>query len=172
MHMTYDIHPLIVHFPIALLCIYSLIQILPVQRWLPAIHWRSVSSVLLFVGFLGTVAAASTGELAADLNSPNHEILELHETFASTTQIMYGILLGSQIVKLAIARWQNLSKFRISSLLLVLSNFVDRRWVTILLSILGLGALVMTGVFGGAMVYGTSADPLAAPLLQLFGIQL
>lgn len=172
MHMHYNIHPLFVHFPIALLFIYSLVQILPLQRWIPSTPWRSVGNVLLIAGFLGALAAASTGDIAAQLSQPNHVILELHELFASAVQGLYGILIGSLVVKAIISQWNKLRQYRVVSILLSITDFVDRRWVTIMVSVLGLLALVITGIFGGAMVYGATADPLATPLLHLFGVKI
>jgi uncharacterized membrane protein len=170
--MTYDIHPLIVHFPIALLCIYSVIQILPVQKWIPTIAWKQVSTLLLILGYAGALAASSSGEVAEHLSNPNHDVLELHETFAGLVEVFYGILVGSTVVQWLCGRYLKLLEYKVVSIVLMISNFVESRPVSIMLSLLGLIALVLTGVFGGVMVYGTSADPLAAPLLQLFGVSL
>ncbi len=168
--MTYDFHPLVVHFPVALLCIYSLLQILPLHRWFPKIAWTQIKTLLLCIGFLGSLAGAVTGEVAAGLNNPQHDLLELHETFASLVQLFYGILLGSVIVEYIHRRYSNLNRYTVIRLLYMIAAFVDTRIITVLLSVLGLVALVVTGVFGGVMVYGAAADPIAIPLLQLFGV--
>ena len=170
--MTYDFHPLVVHFPIALLFVYSLIQIFPMQKWIPSVSWKHVKNVLLIIGFIGAVVASSLGEIAADLNQPNHDVLELHETFASLVEVFYGILVGSTVVQWICAKYTKVLEYRMVSIILMISNFIENRWISVILSLLGLVALVLTGVFGGVMVYGTSADPLAAPLLQLFGVDL
>ena len=81
--MTYNIHPLFVHFPIALLFVYSIIKILPLQKWLPNVAWKHIERVLLLVGVLGAFAALSTGEIAEHLTRPNHDLVETHQRAGS-----------------------------------------------------------------------------------------
>ena len=81
--MMYNIHPLFVHFPIALLLIYSIIKILPLQKWLPAVAWKHIERALLFFGVLGAFAALSTGEIAEQMTRPNNDVVEAHSLFAA-----------------------------------------------------------------------------------------
>ena len=67
--MTYNIHPLFVHFPIAFLFIYSLIKIVPVKKWLPKVSWKDIERVLLVVGVLGAFAALSSRSPRAQCRS-------------------------------------------------------------------------------------------------------
>ena len=89
----YNIHPLLVHFPIALLFLYSVIKILPFKRWFPKIAWRDIERVLLLVGVLGAFAALATGDTAEHLVHPNRQLVDAHSTFGAVATWIYGALL-------------------------------------------------------------------------------
>ena len=69
--MTYNIHPIFVHFPIALLFIYSIIKIIPFKKWFPKVTWDYLGFILLIIGVLGAFVASSTGEIADELIQKN-----------------------------------------------------------------------------------------------------
>ncbi|USN54629.1 MAG: hypothetical protein H6765_09085 [Candidatus Peribacteria bacterium] len=79
-----ELHPLVVHFPIALLVLYCLIEMLQILPF--AKHWDllQTKAILLFVGLAGAYAALQTGEIAAEKYKHN-PVVELHEEFAETT---------------------------------------------------------------------------------------
>jgi hypothetical protein len=52
--MNYNIHPLLVHFPVAFLAIYSLIKIIPVSKWFPHISWKHIE-ITLFIAPMRTL---------------------------------------------------------------------------------------------------------------------
>ncbi len=89
------LHPLIVHFPIALLLAAPLFVILGM---LPGRHARAFSIAALVLMALGTVAAfvaVSTGEAAGELVVRTPEIsaaLERHEELAETTRTLFAAL--------------------------------------------------------------------------------
>src|SRR5574343_1787155 len=91
--MTYNIHPIFVHVPIAFLVIYSIIKVLPLQRWFPSVAWKHIERALLFFGVLGAFVALSTGEVAEHLSRPNRDLVETHSLFAATATWMYVLLL-------------------------------------------------------------------------------
>ena len=170
--MEYNLHPIIVHFPIALLVLYSLIKILPVHKWFPQNSWKTTERVLLLVGFVGLLLASSSGEVAQDLTRPDKDLVDMHELFASASTWFYGILLALEFLpdvnsflsKKNIIR-QKLSRV-INSLILRFSN----KTLVVLLALLGLGALSLTGLLGGVMVHGVSADPIAPFVLRILGL--
>lgn len=171
--MQYNIHPLIVHFPIALLFVYSLIKILPVNKWFPKLSWNSVRLVLITFGVLGAFVALSTGEVAEHLVKPNHDLVETHASLASLSTWIFALLfIGELIISLKHyinAHYHNL-KFK--KLLFGISNFLNNKYTSFLLALIGLIAISLTGMLGGVMVYGVSADPLAPTVLKIFGISI
>jgi uncharacterized membrane protein len=171
--MTYNIHPIFVHFPIALLFLYSLIKIFPFKKWFPKVSWKHIEILLLVVGVLGAFTADYTGGIAKHLlkPAPNRQLLEIHSLFAEISSVIYSaILLGEMLY--FFTPWINtkLKSVQINSLLLFIQDILTSPLVSNVLAILGLVAISITGLLGGAIVYGISADPFAVIVLHLFGI--
>jgi uncharacterized membrane protein len=166
-----NIHPLVVHFPIALLLVYSLITLLPMKKWLPRVAWDDVATVLLVCGFAGAFMALQTGEIAAYLARPNRDLLEAHELFANATSWMYGLLIAGKVLVFVQTRsfFSKVPTF-FQKGIASLGALLTHRTVVILLALFGLLALFLTGALGGIMVYGTTADPLAPLILNVLGI--
>lgn len=171
--MTYNMHPIFVHFPIAFLLVYSLVKIIPFYRWLPNVAWLQVQRVLLFVGVLGAFAALSTGEIAEHLTGPDSQLVDMHATFANISTWAYSLILVGEILILLIPiiiKQVNLPK--IVKLLSILKSVLTKKTVSVLLASVGLVAIIATGLLGGVMVYGTSADPIAGFVLKILGIDI
>ena len=91
------LHPLIIHFPIALLLVTPLLIVLGAV--LPG-KGRAIlisAFVLMLMGTVASFVAASTGEAAGELAErfPGVEpVLEQHEELAETTQVVFSVLTG------------------------------------------------------------------------------
>lgn len=171
--MTYNIHPILVHFPIALLVLYSFIKIVPFKRWFPNISWKHIEIALLLVGVLGAFVALSTGELAEHLSRPNRELVNMHAGFASASTWFYGLILIGEI--LTFVTPIIVSKFNVplvTKLFTYIQQILTNNIISNLLAFLGLIAITVTGLLGGVMVYGLTADPIARIVLQILGINL
>ena len=169
--MTYNIHPIIVHFPIALLFLYSIVKILPLQKWLPQVNWKPTERVLLVFGVLGAFAANATGEIAEHLVRPDHKLVETHAFFAGASTWIYGLLLLGEVLTILIpflASKTNLPKTM--EYLGFIEKVLTQKLLSKLLAFFGLIAITITGMLGGVMVYGLSADPAAKVVLQILGI--
>lgn len=172
--MTYNIHPIFVHFPIAFLILYSVIHLIPFRRWLPRISWKQIELALLAAGFLGALIASETGEIAEHLVRPQRDLVEAHATFASLTIWFYGLILLGEVLRLALPFIE--TKIRLpqwlSSTIRMIEKILTQPGVSGVLAFLGLVAISLTGLLGGVMVYGTTADPFAAMILKILGISL
>lgn len=171
--MTYSIHPILVHFPIALLVVYSGIKILPLSRWFPLVAWTHIERALLLVGVLGAFASLSSGESAEHLTTASHQLVETHAFFASAATWLYGILLAGEVLTV-LNPWflPRLNIQFVSRLFTWLQRVITRPFLSKLIAFLALIAIALTGLLGGVMVYGVTADPLAPFVLKLLNITL
>ncbi len=131
----HPIHPIVVHFPIALLCASVAFDILA-RRW-PTGGFRDTSLYCLLAGVMGAALAVVTGgmeeELAERAGAPE-SVLELHESLGTATLIVFVALL---CLRLAMQRgW-----------------IKDLPALSIGLGVIGIVILALTGYWGGELVY-------------------
>lgn len=167
-----NIHPIVVHFPIAFLFIWGLCEVLPVNKWFASINWVPIKNFLLIIGFLGGWVAQMTGEQAEHLIGRN-SLVHTHSAFAQASMILFGIFAVEVIILFIKAKYFNiyntfgiLAKI-VDKCLLLLQNKIVRG----LIVFCALVAIFITGLLGGVMVHGTTADPLAPFVLRLLGLE-
>jgi|SRR3989344_4725701 len=128
-----DLHPVIVHFPVALLSLYSVLEIIRFKN-------IQTKSLLVVLGTLGSYAAYITGLI--NKNSIVGEIppaLNWHQIFATITLVIFTII---SIYYLTRSKKEWLPPF-----------------LLVILAILGLAFITLTGALGGSLVYGPDTDP-------------
>lgn len=160
-----DLHPIIVHFPVALLTIYALLEILTFNRKLRAgASFFAIKAFLLVVGFLGSIAATISGEHALQLSGQylSKEISHAHEEYGEMTRNVFGLLTLIYLsMYLKHPRIQKIGDF-----------FKKYFFITIILAIVGLILVSITGALGGALVYGAeSKDPFIGFVVKLLGLE-
>ncbi len=93
----HNIHPLTVHFPIALLTVALALQAAVVLGRREA--WAGHARVCLYLGTVGALAAVGAGLLAAESlghDSPGHDLVHIHRNFMfATTLLAMGTSLAS-----------------------------------------------------------------------------
>ena len=133
--MDTPLHPMLVHFPIALLFASVLFDIL--ATWVKRETFRDGALWLLVLGLLGGIAAAITGDWAEEMAEQAgiaESLIDTHETFAVATLGIFGVLLLGRLL----LRNQLTTKTAIPYFLV---------------AAIGLGTLSATGHFGGDLVY-------------------
>jgi uncharacterized membrane protein len=171
--MAYDIHPLLVHFPIALLFLYSVLRLLPLSTLFPQVSWQQIERALLFFGILGAGAALATGETAEHISRPQHSIVEMHSFFATLSTFLYGALLLGECSSILNTRvfidrhWLVIAKIS-----RICEKFLCNRVFVVVVSVVALVCISITGLLGGVMVYGVTADPVANVILKLLGLTI
>lgn len=174
-----NIHPLIVHFPIALLAVYSLLEILSVvSRRLRTTSWaHAVKTFLILTGVVAAVAALITGGLIEDAireSNPRAYILSVHAPVAALTTLLYLILAAAYVVRLFDRRgWsarivgRNRLLNRVLRLKRFLAGLVLDTWVRPVVATLAFFGLLVTGALGAAMVFGPNVDPFVSLVYYL-----
>lgn len=161
-----NIHPLLVHFPIALLTLYSLAEILGISKKISSLrYWKPVKMAFLFPGVVGAFFSLMSGEAIEDLFNNLHALVELHSFFAAAATWIFTILAGAYLVELVSGylKLEERVKFLVSIQKMVLNKYVAAS-----LALLGLAALFVTGSLGVAIVYGPEIDPFVSAVYHLF----
>lgn len=172
-----DLHPIIVHFPVALLTIYSLMELIRNKKLLKSESWFYVKATFLIIGVIGALVALGSGDVAAHQLTDNNlrNVIEVHEGVAGATTTIFGILAIAYILSFIDKKLKKIITERIGpgltkayNILIKISNFISRTNFVIILAISGLVLLTLTGALGGLIVYGPNADPLTQLVYQLF----
>jgi uncharacterized membrane protein len=134
---TSHFHPMIVHFPVALIAVGFLLD-LAYLFYKKEFCLSKAGFYLMILGTLGAIAAFTTGHLFTDQPTQG-EILgafEKHETAALITMI---VMILASIVRLYLV----ISKKEETNL----------KWLSFCLYLIGFCAVGFTGFMGGTMVY-------------------
>ncbi len=140
MELLRNLHPEIVHFPIALFFAYVLLEAIGILLKKKA--FSNAATVILFIAVIFSVFAVLTGNSAEEYLksfSPSREVLnieEIHQTYATILMWYFTALL---FLKIYFKTKKNL-------------NF-KRELIILILGILGLLFVYKTGEYGGKMVY-------------------
>lgn len=143
----FNVHPIVIHFPIAFLTLYAIFELVRFQKVLEKPYWFYVKKVLIIAGWIGTLVAALTGLVATNFTIQGPRIFMMHEVFATATIILSTI---AAIFYIKIKDKQNK--------------------ILIILAMLILASITITGGLGAAMTRGTHFDPLMAPVFKLLKV--
>ena len=144
-----NLHPLVIHFPIALLIAAALADLVDALLARPA--WLTAAATSLHVlGVVGAVAAVVTGQqAAATVLTPGlaHPIVEQHRVWALATTGYFGALVS---VRIAIG---------------LAGTTLTRRHRAILLvaALAGVAALQQTAERGARLVYEYGVGVIGSP---------
>lgn len=162
-----NIHPILVHFPIALLTIYALLEIFSLLKKVREYEWlEHIKAFLVIVGVLSAFFTLSSGEVAENMINKGdpilHKLVETHGFFASvSTDIFLGIAILYALRFIKTKTWYGKFPVLVQNTFNKVSMLLDRRWVLILGALVGLLSITITGALGGSIVYGPGIDPVA-----------
>lgn len=174
-----NFHSMLVHFPIALLIIYSLFEIISFKFITRFQHWFYTKAIILVAGVLTAFPALSTGGLLEDLPKYDHKLVELHESFASASTNFYGFLAIIYILAV-INRTKEIKDFLTSNkslsawwkkiifIILEKCDLIIKSPLIFILAIIGILLLTITGGLGGVLSSGVGVDPIADFFYNLF----
>ncbi len=140
---------------------------------MPNFGWASVEWALLFFGVLGAFAAYSTGDTVSEMVMPPQRLLEAHQSFAFASVAIYSLILLGEALSIIRNKYENkINSIQIKNTLLRIENILRHKIFSKVLALIGLVSITLTGMLGGVMVYGTTADPMASIVLKLLNIQI
>lgn len=169
-----NIHPIFVHFPIALMTFYAIAELMRFKKLTQTAYFFYVKAVFVIGGTVSAFLALNTGEGAEDLIDRSlRPLVEMHSTFASASTWIFGV-----ISVLYLISWINKSelnqKISISSFgsywnkVVTLVNTILNSNFMLLIALVGLVVITITGALGGAIVYGPEVDPIVSVIYHLF----
>lgn len=177
-----NLHPVIVHFPVAFLTVYAILEFLRLQVFIRQLFWFYLKAVLVVVGEIGALVATYTGSTArhellssgiGDKSLNLRAVVSLHETWSHLSVVIFGLLAAAYLVQ-----WLN----RLAVIDYIPSTFLKSIWklgtwlqhllnetaLVFVLAIAGLVSITITGALGGLIVYGPNSDPVVHLVYQLF----
>lgn len=160
-----NFHPLVVHFPIALLTLYALMELLRVKRLMNWEPWFYIKAVFVILGGLSTLDAIASGLLILSefaINAQTTAVLTRHAQFAYATSGLF--LLIAILYALA---WRDRVK---SNAWTKRATRIVRHGGMAALAFVGLGLITMTGALGGGFVHGPNVDPVVNTIFTLLGL--
>lgn len=152
-----DLHPIFVHFPIALLMLYAGLEFLRFKSITSRLDLFHTKAILVTAGTLGGILAAQTGELAEEAFEGTSllNLVETHSSFAESTNII-GIIIAVLYIGTWIKRSSNNLPF---PKIFALCEKITTSPIIILAALVLLVGITITGALGGAIVYGPNTDP-------------
>ena len=160
MNLLTHLHPSVIHFPIALLLLGSIValaQLYGVGQKVPNLALRSTAWLLLGLGWLATVPAILSGLLAQSglpPDAPYRQTLNWHTGTAIALALLYGLVLyQGWLFQGAKARK---ARARVNAGQPEVNNLLDypqaRAWLSVAL-LAGMVLVFATGWNGGLLVY-------------------
>ncbi len=170
-----NIHPLFVHFPIALFTIFTLLEILPWRRFQRSQAAFAIKATFVIIGSLSSLVTLKTGELAEHAlgnNASIRNLAETHSTFANAASYIYGFIALLYLITL-IERYVPLGDksprlVSIWNRVIKIKNYFWKRFFLVPLAIIGLALITITGSLGAAIVYGPDIDPVVKFIYSMF----
>ena len=170
-----NIHPVFVHFPIALFLLYGGLELL---RFTPLKNKEAyfyVKAVLVILGSISAWITLQTWELAEEAfqNSAAEQLVETHSAFATASTIIFSIIAAAYLISwIEKEQWLHLQE---GSTLQKIWNVLKKiEWLLIetplvyVIVLAGILCITITGALGGTIVYGPDIDPLANFVYHLF----
>lgn len=160
-----NVHPILVHFPIALLSLYALLEFL---SFFPVLqkqsYWFYMKAMLVIIGAAATIPTILAGLLIRSKFEGVHAIVNLHEHFAYATACIFGAIALIYVIAWA----TKLNILPKNNIILRLDNFFLNEYLLALFALIGLIVITITGALGGIIAFGPGTDPFAGFVYSIF----
>ncbi len=164
-----NLHPIFVHFPVALLTLYALLELARFKKLNEWVSFFYIKASFVIFGTLGSFAAFISGDVIEHQFGVGdaRALVETHATWAVGTIWIFVIISAAYITALIrrSGKFQTLLAHKLIApiwkLLTWLSDMLLKKNLVLMLAIIGLLAVTVTGALGGAIAYGPDIDPAA-----------
>ncbi len=135
------LHPMIVHFPIALLIIGFLVD--AISLFVKRDFLEKTGFILLIVGAIGAIAAYFSGASAADGLVEAGSLKDAVEVHESAAELALWIIIGAAVFRTALVMVRRYAGYY--------------RWIAFAIFFAGVLAVSRTGYYGGELVFKHAA---------------
>ncbi|HAS84541.1 MAG TPA: hypothetical protein DCS23_00485 [Candidatus Yonathbacteria bacterium] len=173
-----NIHPLLVHFPIAFLALYAICELIRFKKVIAQHYWFHVKAILIIAGLVTAELALVSGEaiekMFRDENPTKDAIVPVHSASAEGTIGIFLILAISYLVLWI--EYDSSKKFLVKypslaspwERLIKIAKWIIDTPASLVLALIGIVGITITGALGGAMVHGPEVDPFVSFVYHLF----
>jgi uncharacterized membrane protein len=151
-----NLHPLVVHFPVALRFLYCSILILQVVWWRDRKDLNTIKYFCLFVWTLTWFLALQTWESALEIYGKS-ALIHTHE---QRWEMLYNLLIVVSILTAYSLQKRTIKYEWDSTVRTIVPKLLDYR-VMGLVGVVGIVMLTIVWSLGGAISRGTAGDPVA-----------
>jgi uncharacterized membrane protein len=135
------LHPMIVHFPIALLFIGFMADAIGII--LKKEFFTKAGFYMLILGTLGVIAAYLSGNIAGEGVTEAGALKQALENHENAATISLWLMTGVAVVRIALVLFKKYAGIY--------------KWVAFVLLLLGVASITRTGFYGGELVYKHAA---------------
>ncbi len=164
-----NLHPLLVHFPIALLTAYAVLELASLLKPIRArTYVFQLKAAMLLLGALAAIPTYYTGfiQLAKiPQDSELYRAVTMHWRFATLSLIVFAFLMLAYVSEWLLREWATASES--TKKRLAWSRGITQTAAAPILALGGLACITVTGALGGSLVYGPDIDPAVAFLYHL-----
>ncbi len=141
-----DLHPLLIHYPIAFLTTYAVFELLRFKKLLGLPYWFYVKGTLLILGEISAIATLIAALFSTSTLAGESRLADMYKLFMFITVIIFGI-----------------------TSLFYLKN-IYKPYIILALAVAGFFSIIIAAGLFGAIVYGTQFDPFLAPVFKLLKV--
>jgi len=158
-----NLHPLLVHFPIAIWTLYTLFEIISIKKIQEKAYWFYVKASLVIAGGIFFILAYATG----DEYGGTEKIREIHESFAGATGIVFGVMAVIYLLVWIKREWPSMY-VPFLPIVCTWAEKILNSPLRLIIPVMGFILLSITGGLGGSMVYGKDIDPFTQIIYKIF----